>query len=101
MFKYKLALADRQCAMAELSQRLQDLIVILVTATYAARQDDELIRASADILCQDLRRKLNGSRPDGKYFKAATQLGKKIAEGGFSVLDGIEELEIMQKYDQE
>ncbi len=101
MFKYKLALADRQCAMAELSQRLQDLIVILVTATYAARQDDELIRASADILCQDLRRKLNGSRPDGKYFKAATQLGKKIAEGGFSILDGIEELDIIQKYDQE
>lgn len=101
MFKYKLALADRQCAMAELSQRLQDLIVILVTSTYAARQDDELIRASADIVCQDLRRKLSGSRPDGKYFKAATQLGKKIAEGGFSILDGIEELVVMQKYETE
>jgi len=101
MFKYKLALADRQCAMAELSQRLQDLIGILVTATYAARQDDELIRASADIVCQDLRRKLSGSRPDGKYFKAVTQLGKKIAEGGFSILDGIEELEVMQKYETE
>ena len=99
MFKYKLTLADRQCAMAELSQRLQDLIVILVTATYAARQDDELIRASADIVCQDLRRKLTGARPSGKYFKDATQLGKKIAEGGFSILDGIEDLEIMQKYE--
>ena len=99
MFKYKLALPDRQCAMAELSQRLQDLIVILVTATYAARQDDELIRASADIVCQDLRRKLTGARPSGKYFKDATQLGKKIAAGGFSLLDGIEELEIMQKYE--
>lgn len=101
MFKYKLALADRQCAMAELSQRLQDLIVILVTATYAARHDDELIRDSADIVCQDLRRKLTGDRPSGKYFKAATQLGKKISEGGFSILDGIENLEIMQRYETE
>jgi len=99
MFKYKLALADRQCAMAELSQRLQDLIVIFVTATCAARQDDELVRASADIVCQDLTRKLTGERPSGKYFKAATRLGSRIAAGGFSILDGIEELEIMQKYD--
>ena len=65
------------------------------------RQDDELIRASADIVCQDLTRKLTGKRPTGKYFKAATQLGSRIAAGGFSILDGIEELEIMQKYQTE
>jgi len=33
---------------------------------------------------------LRFSLRSGKYFKDATQLGKKIAEGGFSLLDGIE-----------
>ena len=45
MFKYKLTLADRQCAMADLSQRIQNQIVMLVTAIYAGRQEDEIIRA--------------------------------------------------------
>ena len=38
MSKHQLKLADRQCRMAELSQRLQDLVVILATACWAGRQ---------------------------------------------------------------
>jgi hypothetical protein len=36
MTKHQLKLADRQCAMAELSQRIQDLVVMLTTALHAA-----------------------------------------------------------------
>lgn len=38
MQKFKLGLADRQCSMAELSARIQDQVVILVTALWAATQ---------------------------------------------------------------
>ena len=99
MFKYKLNLADRQCAMADLSQRIQDQIVMLVTAVYAGRQEDEIIRASAEALCQTLRNKITGQLPSGKYFRTLTKLGESIVNGGFSALSGVDELDIMQKYD--
>jgi hypothetical protein len=99
MFKYKLTLADRQCAMADLSQRIQDMIVVLVTAIYAGRQEDEVIRASADVLCLTLRRKITGQLPSGKYFRTVTKLGETIVDGGFSALAGVSEMDIMQKYD--
>ena len=38
MSRFQLKLADRQCRMAELSQRCQDLITILTTSMYGARQ---------------------------------------------------------------
>ncbi len=98
MFKYKLDLPDRQCAMAETSQKIQDLLVMLVTALYAARQSDELVRGAADVLCLDMRRKVTCARADGKYFRTVTKLGQTIAEGHFSPLAGVGELEIMRKY---
>ena len=63
MSKHQLGLADRQCRMSELSQRLQDAVTILCTALYAARQNDEVVRQAADVVCQDLTRKLTGKRP--------------------------------------
>ena len=99
MFKYKLTLADRQCAMADLSQRIQDMIVVLVTAIYAGRQEDEIIRASADVLCLTLRRRITGELPSGKYFRTVTKLGEAIVDGGFSALAGVSEMDIMQTYD--
>ncbi|HEU5115513.1 MAG TPA: acyl-CoA dehydrogenase family protein, partial [Isosphaeraceae bacterium] len=58
MTKHQLKLADRQCRMAELSQRIQDMVVILATSLWAARQPGELTRTAADVLCKDLGRKL-------------------------------------------
>lgn len=81
MQKFQLKLADRQCRMAELSQRCQDLITILVTAMYASRQQDAVVRDAGDLLCQMLRRKLSGKRPSNRYFKHATELGQRIASG--------------------
>src|SRR5262249_37433979 len=57
MFKHQLRLADRQCRIAELSQRLQDAVVMLATSFWAGRQENEVVRAAADILCQDLTRR--------------------------------------------
>ncbi len=98
MQKFKLALADRQCSMAELSARIQDQVVMLVTALWAARRNDELIHTAADVLCQDLRRKLTGARPSSSYFKTVTKLGEAISAGGFSAIAGIDENEILMPY---
>jgi hypothetical protein len=100
MVKHQLKLPDRQCRMAELSQRVQDLLVILATSVYAGRQSNELVQDAADILCQDLRRKLSGERPSDAYFRAATKLGEKIAEGDFEAIAGLEAEPILMPYSQ-
>ena len=99
MFKYKLTLADRQCAMAHLSQQIQDSIVMLVTALYASRQDDELVREAANTFCKEQKQKALGKLPSAQNFRATTKLGQKIANGGFSAITGLHELEILQQYD--
>jgi hypothetical protein len=98
MTKHQLRLADRQCRMAELSQRLQDQVVILATSLWASRQSSEIVQTAADILCQDLTRKITGKRPSDAYFRAVTKLGEKVAEGGFEAIAGIEAAEILMPY---
>jgi alkylation response protein AidB-like acyl-CoA dehydrogenase len=98
MVKHQLRLADRQCRIAELSQRLQDAVVILATSLWASRQNHELAHAAADIACQDLTRKITGQRPSDAYFRAATKLGEKVASGGFEAIAGIDAGEILMPY---
>jgi hypothetical protein len=96
--KHQLKLADRQCRMAELSQRVQDTITILVTVLWAHRQQKEIAVASADILCQDLRRKLTGARPSDRYFRDVDRLAEMVYAGGFEDLAGIPREEILMRY---
>jgi hypothetical protein len=98
MRKHQLRLADRQSRMSELSQRVQDLVVILTTSLWASARKDEVVQAAADILCQDLTRTLTGQRPSDGYFKAVTKLGEAIAGGGFEAIAGIEAEEILMPY---
>jgi alkylation response protein AidB-like acyl-CoA dehydrogenase len=99
MVKYQVKLADRQCRMAELSQRVQDTVTILVTALWGHRQKDEAVVAAADILCRDLRRKLTGERPDDRYFKDVSGLADVILSGGFETLAGVPQGEILMRYE--
>jgi alkylation response protein AidB-like acyl-CoA dehydrogenase len=98
MFKHQLKLTDRQCRISEVSQRVQDAVVMLCTALFASRQDDELVRTAADVLCHDLRRKLTGQRPSDRYFRTVTQLGDAIAEGNFKSIAGLQSDEILMRY---
>ena len=97
MRKHQLALADRQCRMAELSGRLQALIIILATAIDASQSNDEVVQTAADVSCQDLRRQLTGKRPSDRYYRTVTKLGQTIVDGGFQSIAGIEG-DIMMKY---
>jgi alkylation response protein AidB-like acyl-CoA dehydrogenase len=99
MEKHQLKLADRQCRMADLSQRTQDAVTILVTALWAHRQKGEVTTAAADLLCQDMRRKLTGERASDRYFKEAGKLADLILAGGFDELSGVPRQEIMMKYE--
>ena len=100
MSRFQLKLADRQCRMAELSQRCQDLITMLTTSLYGARHDDPLTRDAAEIFCENLRQKLLGRRPSNNYFRRATELGAAIAEGKFRSIAGIEAEKILMPYEQ-
>src|SRR5262249_54855795 len=97
--KHQLKIADRQCRMADLSQRVQDTITILVTALWAHTQGTEIAAASADILCQDLRRKLTGDRPSDRYFRDLSQRADMILAGGFEDLANVPREEILMRYD--
>ena len=100
MRKHQLKLADRQCRMSELSARIQCLVVMLCTSLYGARQSDEVVRAAADIMCQDLKRQLLAKRPTDKYFRDVTELGETIVDGGFRSIAGLEPDQIQMSYDQ-
>ena len=100
MMKFQLSLADRQCRMAELSERCQDLITMLCTSLYGARHLDEIVRESADVLCQELIQKYTGKRASNRYYRQVTQLGGAIAEGEFKSIAGLEPDEILMKYER-
>lgn len=99
MSKHQLKLADRQCRIAELSQRVQDTIVMIVTAMWGQQQKNEIARGAADILCQDLRRKLTGERPSDQYFRDISELADKIISGGWEDLSGVPSQEILMRYE--
>jgi alkylation response protein AidB-like acyl-CoA dehydrogenase len=100
MRKHQLKLTDRQCRMSELSTRVQKLVVMLCTSLYAHQQHDELVRSAADILCQDLTRELTGQRSSDRYYRMATELGAKIAEGEFPQLRDLPHVgEILMRYE--
>ena len=99
MRKHQLKLADRQCRMAEVSQWVQDVIVMLVAALAAGGKNEATI-AAADLVCQDLQRKLTGKRPSDRYFRDAGKLADLVIDGGFEQLTGVPREEILMRYEQ-
>lgn len=100
MVTHQLRLADRQCRIAEMSQRVQDSITMLVAANWAHEKKDPIYIDAADILCQDLQRRLTGERPSDEYFRACRKLAEKIIANGFDGLNEIKQGEIMFPYDK-
>ena len=101
MRKHQLRLADRQCRMSEVSARVQQMIIMLCTSLYAARQDDEVVQQAADVICQELTRELTGARVSDRSLRAVTSLGETIADGGFTSITEIPVDEILMSYQQD
>jgi alkylation response protein AidB-like acyl-CoA dehydrogenase len=98
MRKHRLKLADRQCRMTELSQRVQDNILMIVTSFWGNRQNNETGRAAADLLCQDLARKLTGERPSDSYYRDCNRLADLIIRGNFEGLSEAPVADILMSY---
>jgi alkylation response protein AidB-like acyl-CoA dehydrogenase len=98
MRRFQLKLADRQCRMAELSSRVQKLVVMLVTALYAGSADDVIAQQAADVLCLDLRRELTGRRPSDRDFRLVTRLGATLASNGWKELASIDPAPVLMPY---
>jgi acyl-CoA dehydrogenase len=99
MRKHQLKLADRQCRMAELSQRVQDTVVLLVSALWGGRREGEVAADAADILCKDLRRKLTGERPSDSYFRDCARLADRIVKGEYDALAEAPLGDILMRYE--
>ena len=98
MRTYQLKLADRQCAMNDLSRRIQDAVVMLVTCLHAATQTDAVTQAAAEVVCNQLWQGLTGMRAGDRDWRKLTELGGAIAQSGWSELDGIDTDSIMMQY---
>ena len=101
MMKHKLSLPNRQCAMSDVSSRIQKLIVMFTTCMWAAKQDDELVIEAAIVLAQDLKRELTGSRVTNDELKTVTRLGAAIKEGKYSPIANIDTNPILMNYENQ
>ena len=66
---------------------------------WAGRQKCEAVIAAADVLCQDVRRKLTGARPTDTYFRDVGKLADLILAGGYEALAGVPADEILMRYE--
>lgn len=71
-------LAARQCRAAELSQRVQRFIAVVVIGLYGAQHPLPIVREAADVLCADQLRALNGRRPNDAQLRQITSLGESV-----------------------
>ena len=90
MRKHQLRLADRQCAMANLSSRIQDAVVMLCTAIHGAKQSDPISRSAAALMCRELQRRLTGKPALDRDWRHMTNLGHQIVNHGWEELASIE-----------
>ena len=100
MVKHQLKLADRQCRMAEVSQRVQDLITVVAVCRWAAGRQEAVVQEAADVLASDLLRRLDGARQSDGDLRRVTKLGEAIAEAGFPGMADVETAPIMMDYSQ-
>ena len=71
---------------------------MLVTSLYVARHDNEVIRAAADTVCTELRRRLSGGLPTDCYFQQVTSLGDANAHGHFPDLNETPQAGLLMPY---
>jgi hypothetical protein len=100
MRKHQLKLADRQCRMAELSNRIQTAVVMLCTSLYVGRHPSETIREAGACLCETLKNRLTGRRPSDAYLRQITRLGATVAERSFPGTEHIARQPILMRYEQ-
>jgi alkylation response protein AidB-like acyl-CoA dehydrogenase len=98
MIIHQQKLADRQMVIVEISQRIMEATILLVTALYAHDSGDPVLINAADVICTKLRRKLEAGQTPISIVKACCQLGKSLANGEFAPVQKALELPILERY---
>jgi alkylation response protein AidB-like acyl-CoA dehydrogenase len=99
MVKHQLGLVDRQCRMNEISSRIQTLVMMAVTASYASNKDD-VTKQAADLFCLQCKKQLRGDKYSDVDYKKHMKLGKKVIAGEFQQIAGIEADDILMQYNK-
>ena len=80
MRKYQLKLGDRQCRISLLSRKIQHLVTIIVTCTYASIFENDIVIRTAEVSCDNLYNNIIGRHPTDQQIKRSVLLGKEISE---------------------
>jgi len=100
LLKHQMKLADRQLVMINLSMEVQRTVTILAVCQHAQAMGDEATILAADVLCQDLIRKIKPALVSDKYMRDVTKLGQLVAEGKFKQLATTMHSAIIEPYAQ-
>jgi alkylation response protein AidB-like acyl-CoA dehydrogenase len=98
MVKYQMGLADRQCRISQISDRVQKLIVMAVTASYGVNSGDAGTETAANILCSNLRNEIQGKKTSDSLYREHMDFAKMIEEGEFKQIEGIKADPILMDY---
>lgn len=102
MTKFQKKLPDMQCQMRDLSLKVQNLIVMLCTAVHAGRSSDQDVQAAGDVMCDILRLRVKGGKPNDAFYRKVSKLGQRVLTTGdqeTSFTRGSPSEEIMMKYE--
>jgi len=98
MRTHQLKLADRQCRMTAISERIQSAVVVLCTSLYAARSDNPIIRKAAECFGECTLNVLQRKQDSDALFRKSTELGQAIVDTGFPGLETVDAEPIMMRY---
>ena len=79
MRKHQLKLGDRQCRISLLSRKIQHLVTIIVTCTYASIFENDIVIRTAEVACDNLYNNIIGRHPTDKQIKRSVLLGQEIS----------------------
>ena len=78
MRKYQLKLGDKQCRISMLSRKIQNLVTVIVTCTYASMFDNDVITKTAEVACDNLCNSISGNNQTDEQIKRSVALGQQI-----------------------
>ncbi|HND54418.1 MAG TPA: acyl-CoA dehydrogenase family protein, partial [Pirellulaceae bacterium] len=97
--RHQLRLADRQCRMSELAKRVQRLTAMLCATMHGAAQTNDVVRAAAHVLGNDLQRELTGRPISDSELRATVELGQAVIRDPSSLLADCPQTSIVMPYD--
>lgn len=101
MIRYREKLPKENMALIQLGDRYMNLLAMKVVAEWGRAQKDPVIRKATDVMCRDLKRRATGGLETPADGRLAASLGRDVAKGNFSLIQGIPHAPTLQAYQPE